>query len=151
MKVNELMIEINNLLLHPMGRYEIDGYFWRAHKILETFTSQDWEDLKIDLPKWSQNQLDFLVETLFKGDGLNDPMDDNFFIGYIFTLSENQLASYILSERLHYFLIEQNITSTVLLQSILNRINQLQKTEYRCEENIYAFYVNKINEIMKDL
>ena len=149
-KIKNLLKTVTDLTSCLQASSEVDFYFFsRVHKILETFTAKDWESLKTELPKWNEKQLNVLVQTLDEGDGLNNRINDNFFIGYIFTLSPDNLAITIFYNILDYFFDENEITSIELINSIENRINKLYENKYINEEATYTFWINKIAEARK--
>jgi hypothetical protein len=147
-------IKIKNLLktvmestsfLQASGEVDFD-FFYSTYKILETFTTRDWNHLKNELPKWSEEQLDVLVTTLHDEHGDGNKINDNFFIGYIFSISPDNLAISILDCFLYYFMSENKIESIELLNSIETKVNLLYNKKYIREESEYIYWVNFIEE-----
>ncbi|WP_293313693.1 hypothetical protein [Pedobacter sp. UBA5917] len=145
--ISILFKTVSELTAFSQASREVDFYyFFEAHKILKTFTTKDWGDLKLDLSNWNDKQLDVLVQALDKGDGDYNVVEDNFFIGYIFNLSGDTLASQILDQMLYSFFDENEIDSMDLLDSIENRIKQLYTSNFLKDKKVFAFWMNKIEE-----
>ena len=147
-------IKVKNLLetvtestsfLQASGEIDFD-FFYNEYKILLTFTNEDWDCLKNELPNWTEDQLDVLATTLHEEHGSDNRLNDNYFIGYIFTIAPDNLASSIFNCFLYYFISENKIESIDLLNSIEEKINLLYDKKYISEESEYKFWVNYIKE-----
>lgn len=150
LKVKNLYETVKELtsFLQASGETDFD-FFYSAYKILSSFTKVDWDYLKNELPSWTENQLDVLVTTLHGEYGDESRINDNYFIGYIFTISPDNLASQILDCYLYYFISENKIESIELLNSIENKINMLNDKKYIREKSEYIFWINFIEETRK--
>jgi len=142
-KTNDLFFRIDYLTRSMQSNYESSDFsepYSSAHKILETFNSEEWEDLKNELPKWNQDQLTVLVETF----GFYNNISNNYIIGYVFTLAMDNLASSMLSPDLLDFFEDNEITSIELLNSIKNRLDKLYTTDYLNDEELYNRWIGRI-------
>ena len=143
-KINDLFFRIDYLTLSMQSNREESFHFFEpyssAHKILETFNSEEWDDLKNELSKWNQDQLTVLVETF----GSYNNISNNYIIGYIFTLALDNLASSMLSPDLLDFFEDNEITSIELLNSIKNRLDKLYMTDYLNDEELYNRWIERI-------
>ncbi len=149
-KIKNLLETVTELTSFLQASNEIDfDFFYNAYKILTTFTIEDWNYLKLELPKWTQDQLEVLVTTLHEEHGSNNRINDNFFIGYIFTIAHDNLASTIFDCFLYYFISENKIESIELINSIEKRIKLLYDKKYIKEESSYKFWLNIIEETRK--
>lgn len=149
-KITNLLETVTESTSFLQASCEVDfDFFYSVYKILKTFTTKDWNHLKNDLPKWSEDQLNVLVTTLHDEHGDGNKINDNFFIGYIFSISPDNLASSILDSFLYYFMSENNIESIELLNSIETKINLLYKKKYIKEESQYIYWANFIKEASK--
>lgn len=129
---------------------ETDHYlFYSTYIILETFTFGDWRDLKRDLPNWNEDQLDVLVTTLSQGDGENNNLGDNYYIGYIFTIAPNVLASSIFYNCFDFFFYNNEIHSISLLDSIETKINLLFESNFIYEKATYTYWIDYIEKLKK--
>ena len=146
-KIKNLLETVTELTSFLQASAETDfDFFYEAYKILVTFSKVDWDCLKDELPKWSEDQLDVLVTTLHNEHGDQNRINDNFFIGYIFTIAPDNLASTILDCFIYYFISENKIESIELLNSIEEKINLLYDGKYIREETEYKFWKKFIQE-----
>ena len=106
-RVVRLTAAVNNISAQVI--YEVEGLGFPVHKILMSFTKSDWEELRLQLCDWDSNQLEVLAFVLHDGDGFREVVENNFMLPYIFTLAEDSLASYLLSEVLIYFLTKRRL------------------------------------------
>ena len=150
LNVKHLFENVSELSCFIQANDESDHFlFYSTYLILKTFGNDDWNDLKNELTNWNENQLDVLVTTLFEGDGENNDLEDNFFIGYIFTIAPNDLASTIFYSYFDYFFHENEIHSISFLNSIEEKINLLFESNYIYEKSTYEYWVDYIEKLKK--
>ncbi|MEZ0007572.1 hypothetical protein ABH942_002954 [Flavobacterium sp. 28YEA47A] len=124
--------------------YEIDGICYEAYQILKSFTITDREELIEKLPTWSNKELEFLAFILH--DDSNEVYNDNFLLGYIFTLADDILASSLLDQWLIFFFEENTVESMELLDAMLNRLEGLRLNNY-IDETTYKYWVEYITNL----
>jgi hypothetical protein len=149
-KVDALQAEVKKLAEQSLQAiYEIDGLCFLPHNILKEFTTEDWGTLKIQLSSWNSKQLEVLAYTLHNGDDIEESVEDNFFLPYIFTLADDSLASNLLNQTLVLFFEEHTIKSSELLDSMALRLNRLKEKGYLDENELQLWLTNIADNRLK--
>jgi hypothetical protein len=149
-KVKTLLETVTKSTTFLQASGEIDfDFFYNEYKILLTFANEDWDCLKNELPNWTEDQLDVLATALHEEHGSDKRLNDNYFIGYIFTIAPDNLASSIFHCFLYYFISENKIESIELINSIEKRIDELYEKKYIQEESQYQFWMSYLSEVRK--
>jgi hypothetical protein len=146
LKINELRNEIFSLTKSMQAFDEVDGIQDNAINILKIFNNVDFQYLKLDLPLWSNNELEILAKVFSRGDANGNLIDDNYFYGYLFVLLPNSISDILLHD-MFYFFDEQEIDCG-LLQQMKNKLNELIAKRY-IERNTYEYWAKEINEKQK--
>jgi hypothetical protein len=145
-KVNELKYEILSLTKSMQAFDEIEGIQDNAISILKTFNNSDFQYLKLELPLWSNDELEILAKVFSRGDVNGNLLDDNYFFGYLFVLLPNSISIILLYD-MFYFFDNQEINCE-LLQQMKNKLNELIAKRY-IEMNTYEYWTKEINEKQK--
>ncbi len=144
--LHEEITKLNSVGLQAL--YEIDGMGHAALQNLKSFTTTDREELIEKLPTWSNKELEFLAFVLH--DDSNEVYNDNFFLGYIFTLADDKLASSLLDQWLIFFFEENTVESMELLDTMLNRLESLRLNNY-IDDDSYKYWFECITNCKKKL
>lgn len=143
-KVENLLKEITSLSNESIQLiYEVDGLCCSAYKVLKSLSVTDRDELILKLPKWTNRQLEVLAFTLHDGNGEGEAIEDNFLLGYVFTLADDSLARDLLNQWLISFFEENNIKSMELLDSIVSRLNILRLNGY-IDESTHDWWIKNI-------
>lgn len=146
MKINVLKDEILSLTKSMQAFDEIDGIQDNAINILKTFNNVDFQFLKLDLPLWSNKELEILAKVFSRGDENGNLLDDNYFFGYLFVLLPISISTILLDDMFYFF--ENQEIDCGLLQQMKNKLNELIAKRY-IERNTYEYWTKEINEKQK--
>jgi hypothetical protein len=144
--LHEEITKLNSVGIQAL--YEIDGMGHAALQILKSFTMADRKELIEKLPSWSNKDLEFLVFVLHADS--NEVYNDNFLLGYIFTLADDILANSLLDQWLIFFFEENTIESMELLDAMLNRLESLRLNNYIDDES-YKYWFECITNCKNKL
>ena len=145
-KVNELKKEILSLTKSMQAFDEIEGIQENTISVLKTFNNSDFQYLKLELPLWSNDELEILAKVFSRGNKNGLLLDDNYFYGYLFVLLPISI-SIILLEDMFYFFENQKIDCG-LLKQMKNKLNELIAKRY-IDRNTYEYWTREINEKQK--
>lgn len=140
----QIKTEIKSLSKQIQAINEVEGLLWRSNEILNSFNIVDWKSLNADLINWTNDELQILAETIINGNEGKDIVDDNYTFGYIFSLANNSLAHYLLTNDIWNFLNENKVESIELLKMMKTKIFELFDNEY-ITENELTFWSKSIN------
>ena len=125
---------------------EIEGIQDNAISILKTFNNSDFQYLKLELPLWSNDELEILAKVFSRGDVNGNLLDDNYFFGYLFVLLPISNSIMLLDDMFYFF--ENQEIDCGLLQQMKNKLNELIAKRY-IERNTYEYWTKEINEKQK--
>lgn len=145
-KINELRKEIFSLTKTMQAFNEIDGIQDSAIYLLKNFNYDDFEQLKIDLLLWSNNELEILAKFFSRGDKNGNIINDNYFYGYIFVLLPVSISSTLLEDMFYFF--ENQKIDFELLQKIKSKLNELIAKRF-IETDTYEYWSKEILEKQK--
>ncbi|SHJ89103.1 hypothetical protein [Epilithonimonas mollis] len=146
-KINELRKEILSLTKSMQAFDEIDGIQDASIKILMDFDDEDFEQLKIELLLWNDNELEILAKVFSRGDINGNLIDDNYFYGFLFVILPTQKSVLLLDDMFYFF--ENQKIDFCLLQQIKNKLNELIAKRY-IERSTYEFWSKEISVKEKD-
>ena len=145
MRIQELKTEIKYISTHwSQAIDEVDGLLTKAFEILNSFNSSSWNSLNNDLPKWENDELRILAETITTGNG-RDVVEDNYTLGYIFTLTDNSTAGCILTNDIGDFLNENKVISFELLDKMKVKLKKMKEKKYLTEYE-YFIWIKRFEE-----